>query len=573
VAGESSGSGHSGNTVAAVGPAPSRGLERLELRIERLRSTFRFTYAFHAREVRFERSEGRDEPFARMFPETFSFHAERHDPTELFLQLDDVLRKPSLISERANARDARQLVTRLCAEAPHYLEEMRARFEAGSQLQGATRARVHQDMALLAQIVLRFIETRDLDDNRTLRIASFALRRLVYRCLLVVMEERVAPEYVEAYVSGAVDPVDRGDDPSESGFFHAMESDDPAFVHRMVVRMTERAFYLWLDGVCLDETNQAFEKEDSPFEDRESEVLRAIVAGNDGETIARGEDLVPFLRRSSRDSRRILSVLETWFLRRYDIRHSSAIIHHAARLERGELGGRATLSVQTPTVHALVLAGLLLPFVGAAFFYERAPRLFDYWCGGEVLVVNAVAFWFLIWRFCVRRDLTLFSALVPRIFAGVIVGYLPVFLIDEVWDLASRDAIAVAGLTLFLALATLLYIYLEVRRRLGNTQVAFERARALFLLGVLQAFVTGLVMPTIVGRFMVVRNWSPRAGEVAIKTLRASLDPVIGQLPRIVGFEPVLVFPAVVLLMTFLSFFIGIFLQLMWEDLPITEPL
>ena len=43
--------------------------------------------------------------------------------------------------------------------------------------------------------------------------------------------------------------------------------------------------------------------------------------------------------------------------------------------------------------------------------------------------------------------------------------------------------------------------------------------------------------------------------------------------PRVIGIEPVLVFPAVVGLMTFLSFFIGIFLQLMWEDLPITEPL
>ena len=32
-------------------------------------------------------------------------------------------------------------------------------------------------------------------------------------------------------------------------------------------------------------------------------------------------------------------------------------------------------------------------------------------------------------------------------------------------------------------------------------------------------------------------------------------------------------FPSALLLMTFLSFFIGIFLQLMWEELPITEPL
>ena len=40
-----------------------------------------------------------------------------------------------------------------------------------------------------------------------------------------------------------------------------------------------------------------------------------------------------------------------------------------------------------------------------------------------------------------------------------------------------------------------------------------------------------------------------------------------------VGLEPFYIFPSAVLIMTFLSFFIGIFLQLMWEDLPITEPL
>ena len=37
---------------------PSAPLERLELRVERLRLTFRFTYAFHAREVRFECDRG-----------------------------------------------------------------------------------------------------------------------------------------------------------------------------------------------------------------------------------------------------------------------------------------------------------------------------------------------------------------------------------------------------------------------------------------------------------------------------------------------------------------------------------
>jgi hypothetical protein len=80
------------------------GVERLELRVERLQATFRFTFAFHAREVRFEVDEG--EGFRRVFPETFSFHRERHDPAELSLQLDDLLRKPQLLSMRAHRRDS-----------------------------------------------------------------------------------------------------------------------------------------------------------------------------------------------------------------------------------------------------------------------------------------------------------------------------------------------------------------------------------------------------------------------------------------------------------------------------------
>ena len=49
--------------------------------------------------------------------------------------------------------------------------------------------------------------------------------------------------------------------------------------------------------------------------------------------------------------------------------------------------------------------------------------------------------------------------------------------------------------------------------------------------------------------------------------------PLVGQLPLVIGVAPLHAFPSAVLVMTFLSFFIGIFLQLMWEELPITEPL
>jgi hypothetical protein len=91
------------------------------------------------------------------------------------------------------------------------------------------------------------------------------------------------------------------------------------------------------------------------------------------------------------------------------------------------------------------------------------------------------------------------------------------------------------------------------------------------VLGVLQAFSIGLVITGLLGPFMATRNWGEGVADVA--DLRTALPPLVGQLPEVIGIAPFLVFPAAVAFMTFLSFFIGTFLQLMWEDIPITEPL
>jgi hypothetical protein len=546
------------------------GLERLELRIERLDLTFRFTFAFHAREVRFELDSG--DGYRRVFPETFSFHLQRHDPTELLLQLEDLLRRPGLLSPSANQRDSQQLVIRVLSEAPHYLERMCGRLEDEGHLSGSALLRFHQDLAVLSHILMRFLDNRELKAGRQSRVAVFLLRKINFRSLLHLMNERVDPDYLTRYRSGEEDPIDPSDDPTESGFFRTLEDGRPEVVNRLVVRMTERSFYLWLDGVLLDEENQAFEKEDSPFSSRELEVLRAITADGAGR-IERASDLTPFLRRPGKDCMRILKKLEAWFLRRYDVRHASALIHHEASMRSGRDDTDRNLSWHTPRNHAIALFVLVSPFLGAAFAYQRFPLFFDLACSLEVMAVNLAAIWFLVYRFCWKRDLTFFHAAVPRIGAGIIVGYLPVFLIDEVWDLAGRSAPAIASLAVFLGLVTLLYLYVEIQRRLGDTHVAFSRARAIFLLGVVQSFAMGLVIASLVGRFMVVRNWSPEAGELPVEVLRGTLEPLVGELPRIVGFGPFYSFPSVILMVTFLSFFIGIFLQLMWEELPITEPL
>ena len=119
-----------------------------------------------------------------------------------------------------------------------------------------------------------------------------------------------------------------------------------------------------------------------------------------------------------------------------------------------------------------------LPFLAAIVGYERAPLVFDTIASGIVALVIAAAAWFLGVQFMWKKDLTLFYTSVPRIGAGIIVGYLPVFLIDEVWDLAEQPAFYLLTTILLLGSTTLLYLFVEVQRRLGDPKEAFARARA-----------------------------------------------------------------------------------------------
>lgn len=550
--------------------APAAALDRLELRVERLRLVFRFTYAFHAREVRFECDRGQG--FERVFPETFSFHARRHDPAELFLQLQDLVSRPALLAPEARARDAQLLAARLVLQLPRHLEALVLRLEGDARVSRDSLQRIWQDVALIAQIAMRFAGASGQEERPGLRIAAMHLRKLVYHSLYRLLE-RVEPAYLAEYVAGRADPVDPADDLSETGFFATLEGSDRAAINRCLVRLAERFFYRWLEDVCLDERNGAFESEDSPFESRETEVRRAIHASG-ALRVDRGRDLVPFLRRSgNKDCLRVLGKLEGWFLRQYDVHYAAVTIQHAANLARGRDDADRVLSRHRTSNYLWALFALAAPFLGAVLAYDRAPAAFDALCSAELALADGAVLWFLLYRFLVRRDLAFFHASVPRIMAGIIVGYLPIFFIDEIWDLVARPFLPLAVIAVVVGLVTLLYLYVEVQRRLVDTTVAFARATQIFLLGLLQAVGIGLVLTSMIGPFMAARSWGDESVAQGIEVLRHALRPFAGQLPLVLGVEPLHVFPSAVFVMAFMAFFIGIFLQLMWEDLPITEPL
>lgn len=547
-------------------------LDRLELRVERLRATYRFTWAFHAREVRFEHDSG--DGFRRSFPETFSFHATRHDPAELYLQFEDLWTRPALLSPKATRRDAEDVVRRLLLAMPRYLESVMGRLEHAA-VDGVAGARVYEDLLLLSRVVGRFLTDRALLDTRPFVDAAHHLRKLAHHALRRLVTLRVPAESVDAYRAGVLDVDDPTSDPSDTALLAVLTSGDSQTVDRTLLRLAESAFGRWVEEVCLDESVDIFEREDSPFRSREEEVREAISAAESGLRIERGRDLSIFLRRPrDRDCLRMLDRLERFFLRQYDVHNAAAVIHHAAAMKAGSDDGDRVLSRHSPRNYTLLLAVSVLPLVIAAFAYKRAPLAFDIVFSLQATAVLASSFWFLLVRFAWQRNLSVFRALVPRLGAGIVVGYLPVFLIDEVWDLALRASGPVAISPVLFALTTLLFLYVEVHRRIPDPDVAFARTWSLYLLAVTQAFFTGLTATTIVGPFMAARAASELTGAaVPFELVRRAMPMFAGDLPRVVGVEPFLVFPTVVFLMTFLSIFIGTFLQLLWEDLPITEPL
>lgn len=544
-------------------------LDRLDYRVERLRTDLRFTYAFHTREVRFERDVGNG--FERIFPETFAFRAGRHDPAELYLQLEDVWTKPQLLSQKANRRDAEDVLLRLAEAMPSYLERVLDRLEtADTDERILTQA--YEDAGLLALVMGRFLLDKQLDRDR-LRMPGFHLRRVAMRAFSALTERRVADDFLSGWMAGEVDADDPGDDLTEIGVFYTLQTGEPDAVNRTVVRVAERCFHRWLEDVCLDESNRAFETERSPFADRETEVLRAVLLPGRTE-LSRASDLSPFLRRpGDRDGLRLLAKLQTWFLRQYDVPNGAAVIHHEANMRRAKAADDRHLSIHGLRYYLAALGILGTPFLGAMLAYDHIPDVFDTMAAVWAVTGLAAAFWFFAYRFVWKRDLTFFHASVPRITAGIIVGYSPVFLIDEVWDLARSPWPQLVVVMSLLGMTTLLYLYVEVRSRIRDPDEAFARARSIFLLGLLQAVGLGVVITSLLGPFMASRNWSGDGAVLPMEQLVATAEPIVGQLPPILGVAPFYAFPSAVILFAFLSFFIGTFLQLLWEDLPITEPM
>ena len=139
-----------------------------------------------------------------LFPETFSFHLDRHDPYELQLQLEDLWSDPRRLdgavdaprlagSHAAPARGARPATSRRCSTG-----STRAVASAG-----AASVRVHADAVVLARVLARFLREKELETHPETRFARFHLRKLVWRASWVLVRERVGRGAARGVARGA----------------------------------------------------------------------------------------------------------------------------------------------------------------------------------------------------------------------------------------------------------------------------------------------------------------------------------------------------------------------------------
>lgn len=147
--------------------------------------------------------------------------------------------------------------------------------------------------------------------------------------------------------------------------------------------------------------------------------------------------------------------------------------------------------------------------------------------------------------------------LTPRMAGGIVVGYLPLLIGDECWR-AIHQLSELQGVLLFFAAMLFAgsYLFLEVNNALMNSAKALARATRLLCLGLWQSFVFGIIILDLMTE--------PFLHDTLLyKEIYSYLDP---------GLFGVL-YPKMLVLYFPLAVVIGIFVQIIWEDKPVTQPL
>ncbi len=317
----------------------------------------------------------------------------------------------------------------------------------------------------------------------------------------------------------------------------------------------------WLEALAKKEFDAAI----SPAE-QEKDVLE-LVYGRQGE-----EGLFELAGVEERYYHLLAWLVGQWLYLRYDLWHTACVLGRLRSLDLWPLRLVRRWSPRLADALGWCLPAHLLfllvviwflggPLLGA--FWSRCALLrLPWWSEGAVWGSWGLLTWTLLSGLLV--DVRPFRHLLPRMSLALVVGYVALISSEEIIKVAFQlyegcpwQLLAVNGGVL---LAALLVLYAEASRFVGNKTwrlhcQALRRAAAVVAVGLSRSLVLGWAIVGVLGATLVDQV-------VASGAEWASLAGPLGP-----------VYPQLVALLAPLALFVGIFVQTVWEDKPITYPL
>ena len=290
--------------------------------------------------------------------------------------------------------------------------------------------------------------------------------------------------------------------------------------------------------------------------------------------------------------RGMINDLTDWFLRRYALKDANKLINAQRDLDNPRTSkdntskkqwlwniGRKILNIASNKLFWGVI--ILLSFVLGAFnkplFVTTAKGLLSF-----LFLALTLSFVYSLYRFYRRREIYWFKKMIPRLSGGIIVGYLPLLMTGDMWKFCLNITwLEFSQIVIVSLLACRIYLYVEVNNVIKNKNEALKRSRAVLFLGCIESLIVGLVFCSLFGPILIdkvaFRGESiDFTQEHFLRHLPKEIHaPVLFGLLNVSVFKNLVhvVYPPVILLYFPLALFVGVFVQIFWEDKPITEPL
>ena len=332
--------------------------------------------------------------------------------------------------------------------------------------------------------------------------------------------------------------------------------------------------YAWL-RICYDTQEKNAAHFFDFFQLSRQEEMRQVVFDRDGK-------VREFFHSPHFPGHVYLDKLATWFVARYDL-DAAFVVHDI--FTTGQTPHKQLWSIGAgPWQRLLHLPALWLTIISTGMLLLGQWDFLSGPCvgwGATLAPPEGRTFTFLPYQvasllFCLfgmycllyRGWYNQLFRMLPRLFGGILAGYIPLLSSEELWKwLLSLPKPSALSIWLLALIFSLVYLYAEARTKLLSDYAVSHALRRDVIIRSVQVYLIGLAEAYVIG-VVLCEVWGATVVNGLLKTVPTIMPEVYG----IKGWLGVLV-PKVIVLYAPLALSLGILVQLFWEEKTVTQPL